>query len=339
VGETRSSRGRHRWRRLSGIVVWLQAALVLGLDIALLFFGDPTAAGALGVAIFVTGVVIGLAALRGLPASRWPTRVGPGAGTLTTLFGVPAVLVIANVPHASPHHYENVRGVLLSMGAGMAVLYLSSLVDRFFIAPRLSGPGRACLTSLEPRWRALTQIWLLHRLAAYLAFRVAVAANLFFVATSLLHKPSEAVKSAITGVALFVVGYYINRITPIASLAIDPPMYVGDKVFLAEEYSADSPAGGYFVVDVSLDGFKLIELESNERLRIRADRRTHDRLLPITDVPRLLRARRRFTGCRPGERGCGETNPYCEIYKRRVEVERAARGARSSYQSAGDSDV
>jgi hypothetical protein len=304
----------------SGVVV-LQAALVLGLLVALSFLGDPTAAAALGGAIFLVGVVIHLASRRGLPEESRPTQFGTHAATLAVLAAMPLVLTFQGIWHPHEHDYVSVRAVVLSMAAGMAVIYLSSLVDRFFLRPRLSNRDRACLTSLEGRWRANTQIWLLHRLAAFLAFRLAVAVSLAFVATAVLHNPSDATKSAIAGVVLFVVGYYISRITPIATLAINPPMYVGDKVVLAEEYTAASAHSGYFVVDVALEGFKLLEVDEFDVLLHKDDRRMHDRLLPITDVPRLLRSRHRFDGCRASDQGCGEINPYCPIYKSRVAEE------------------
>ena len=70
---------------------------------------------------------------------------------------------------------------------------------------------------------------------------------------------------------------------------------------LAEEYGTgvtNRPV--YYVVDVSIEGVKLLQLDEDGLPKGAAGKdpgRKHDRSLALVDVPRLLRFRGRFTGC------------------------------------------
>jgi hypothetical protein len=201
-------------------------------------------------------------------------------------------------------------------------VYASSLVDAYIVSPRLRGDRgkRPCEESKDAGWRPLTQLWLLHRILAYLAVRISLAAGVLIVVVASIHKPSTTVTSAIVAVSSLVAGYLLNRATPIFISAINPPFYVGDKVWLVEEYAAGvKPQTCYYAVDVSIDGVGLLELADSNRVLDRESTqgpdarigRTHDRIVAIGDTGRLLRSRRTFTEC--ATNNCRLVNKYCPI--------------------------
>src|SRR6185312_15854274 len=129
---------------------------------------------------------------------------------------------------------------------------------------------------------------------------------------------TQPVLAALATVAAAILVFFINRFLPMWSLISNPRLSVGDRIVLAEEYGTgvrERPV--YYVVDVAVEGIKLLELddddrplqvESSEMLQLnesarsigparREPAREHDRSLALVDAPRLLRFRGRYTGC------------------------------------------
>lgn len=203
-----------------------------------------------------------------------------------------------------------------------SVLYLSSLIDWTYVKPAMGGERglgtMPCRSSTERRWRTVTRRWLGHRVAAYLALRLAVVAALVVgVVAEVLSLNVDIKQSGATVIAAVlgtggtaILVFFLNRFVPVLTVVSNPPLQVGDQVVLAEEYGAgvaERPV--YYVVDVSIEGIKLLELGLDGRPR-GSHPRTHDRSLNVADAPRLLRFRGRFTGC--AERCC-RANPYCPL--------------------------
>jgi hypothetical protein len=91
----------------------------------------------------------------------------------------------------------------------------------------------------------------------------------------------------------------------------NPPIQVGDKVILAEEFGTgveNRPV--YYIVDVAIEGVKLLELDEHDQPFGAGLDRGHDRSLSLADVGRLLRGRQRFQGC--SDRCC-RANKYCPL--------------------------
>jgi hypothetical protein len=195
------------------------------------------------------------------------------------------------------------------------VVALSSLIDWCVTKPRMCGNGQAeklpCRTSTDQGWGFVTRLWVGHRTIATIVGRLLLLAALLFIAYGIfrptIHQPTVA---AIGAVAAAVLGVVLNRLAPVISLVLNPPMQVGDKVVLAEEHGTGvtwRPV--YYVVDVAFEGVKLLELERHRDVPTRRrSERKHDRSLSLDNVARLLRSRDRFTGC---DRACQGVNPHC----------------------------
>jgi hypothetical protein len=203
------------------------------------------------------------------------------------------------------------RGIAITGCVAVATFFLSSMVDWCYVWPRMRGKGderdQPCQSSTDSRWRGLTRIWLMHRMTAYIVGRLGALVVFGFLFARFHPQLSNSVASGIATFVAAVVVFYLNRVVPIGALATNPPLSVGDKVVLAEEYGtgvSDRPQ--YYVVDVAIEGVKLLEVGANDH-PVRSG--GHDRSLSLADVHRLLRARQPFEGCSPGS--CCGANEHC----------------------------
>lgn len=290
--------------------------------------GLTTAALGIGATVVVSDVGLMFLRRRSLATARFD-RVAPAnnsGATVTLTIGV--LSVVAALPYVLirssglPLEIDEVgqlwplRGIALGAVAIAGVVHLSALVDWAYIRPRLLGGlgDRAlpCQRHESTSWRLLTKLWLGHRLGAYLIVRLGSAAIIGFAAASFQPRIGQPTGSIIGAIGAAVLVFFLNRLLPVFALVTNPPLNVGDRVVLAEEYGTgvtDRPV--YYVVDVAIEGIKLLQLDEGGHPRGAAGRdprREHDRSLSLTDVPRLLRFRGRFSGC--GELCCRASH-YC----------------------------
>lgn len=215
--------------------------------------------------------------------------------------------LVMTVPSADRWLWHAVAGLATAIPA---TLLVSSLIDWCLVRPRLRDPlARPCRRQPTEDWAPLTQWWLGQRLAAYLIIRTCALALLTIgVLGTGLEFPS-AVLSLLGGLAALLIAYFINNVLPIAGLVTNPPLLVGDRITLAEEYGTGVGARPtYYVVDVGIEGFKLIEVDDRDDPLSDDARLRADRSLALKDVGRLLRARRDFRGCAVV---CAQVDRHC----------------------------
>jgi hypothetical protein len=207
------------------------------------------------------------------------------------------------------------RALAVDAAVVFSVFYFSSLVDWCYVVPRLRGLGEVtslpCQSSTLPRWESLTRIWLAHRIGAFLVGRVGGLLAFLLLAVRYHPEMSSSDVSAMATVVAALIVFYLNRLVPIGALVTNPPIQVGDKVVLAEEFGTgveDRPV--YYIVDVAIEGVKLLELDEHDRPLGAGLYRGHDRSLSLADVGRLLRGRQRFEGC---SETCCRANRYCPL--------------------------
>jgi hypothetical protein len=286
---------------------------VLGLTIVSLILGGAASAAA-GLLMWRTWSQTGVQQSGRDPrertvVTRWvpvPLLVAGIATVVVRGFGVGAV-------HG--HHLAPYRGMAVTAAATAIALYLSSLTDWCYITPRLRGlgvvPALPCQTSTTATWRTLTRVWLAHRIAAYAMLRIGIVALLAFGFAAAHPRLSSFEDSVAVTVAAAVVLYFVNRIVTIGTLVSNPPIQVGDKVILAEEFGTgvlERPV--YYVVDVAIEGVQLMELGGRDQPTSRLAETTHDRSLDLLEISRLLRNREQFEGCREK---CCKANRYCPL--------------------------
>jgi hypothetical protein len=240
-----------------------------------------------------------------------------GAIAVMTWVGglVPLAVIHGVVGEAHGHPSWLWRALAIDFTAVFGTFYLSSLTDWCYVVPRMKGLGDnsclPCQTSTLGKWKAVTRFWLLHRIAAYLIGRIGLLTGMVLIAAQLLPPLSNSAISAIATVVAALLIFYLNRVIAVGGLVSNPPIQVGDKVVLAEEFGTgvvQRPA--YYIVDVSIEGVKLLEVDGRDQPRRAGFSRGHDRTLNLADVSRLLRARERFEGCRSE---CCKANEYCPL--------------------------
>jgi hypothetical protein len=210
-------------------------------------------------------------------------------------------------------HRAVVLAMLVITAVGLYLIFISTLMDWFYVLPHLRGGcGTICATSLEERWRGVTRTWLLHRAVATLGTIAGVTALVALSANSWVRPIDETVAGVIAAVATIIAGYYLTRVAPLLAIAVNPPVQVGDVIEIAEEFNVHRPdkLREYFVVDVALEGVKLLQIEEGDQVpRVGPDaRRTHDRTVDVMEISKLLRGRRPV---RPCPRECQRLTEYC----------------------------
>ena len=222
---------------------------------------------------------------------------------------LPGVLVFASKwlePFRAVPHDEASRNITLAMlliaTVAAILVYVSTLTDWFYVRPYLNGGcGSICATSLEDQWRGVTRTWLLHRALAVLGVIAAITTLVTLAANTWIRPIDEVIAGAIGGVAAIIAGYYLTRAASLLAIAINPPVQVGDVIEIAEEFNVHEPGEPreYFVVDVALEGVKLLQLQPGDVIpREGPDaRRTHDRSVDVMEISKLLRGRRAVKPC------------------------------------------
>lgn len=283
--------------------------------------------------LVLLAVVVGLSALllvMNLPWSKRrraaATRVGArasvvaiGAGVIASgpalVFLVDRLLDRTSLPHLpldDGGHVYTVQAMAVLVAVAVGSLYVSSLVDWCYVLPRMRGElgdDMPCQQSMARRWAKLTCLWLLHRLAAILLFVFALSATVTIAAIEWLGF-SDPLGAAIGAAATLFAGFYLRRAATVIAFVNNPPVHVGDKVVLADEPEhSPFPDSSYYVVDVSVEGVRLLLLADDDAMVEPDSPREHDRLLDVEAAFALVRARRRFGAC--SRERCNGVNPYC----------------------------
>jgi hypothetical protein len=290
-------------------------------------FGWAWEADALTAAVLLVALAPALAgrqAFRGGPGG--PTPIEPEEKVrirLAFLAVVVPSVALALFPdgtgfiYVSSEHKAVVLAMLLIGIVSAELVFISGLVDWFYVRPNLRGGlGTVCATSLEDRWRGVTRVWLLHRAVATLGLIAAVTALVTLSANSWIRPVDEVVAGVIAAAATIIAGFYLTRAAPLLAIAINPPVQVGDVIEIAEEFSVHNPnqLREYFVVDVALEGVKLLHVSPEGLLeRVGPDAtRTHDRTIDVMDIAKLLRGRRAIQPC---PTGCLKFTEHCACHR------------------------
>ena len=225
------------------------------------------------------------------------------------LLWVPKTVVGAPAHEWEADHTLAVLAMAALASAIFTVMWLSSVVDRCYILPRLAGGAgkRPCTHSLDRCWHRLTRIWFLHRLIAAVTLVAATITIVAVAANEWLLSLNQVVAAAVAAATTVLAGFYLTRLPFAVAMVASPPINVGDKVQFAEMFPQPASAPHYYVSEVSLEGVKLVELmDADERARRKTDR-PYDRLLDLGEIHKLLRVRDAFAPCKD----CKGVNLYC----------------------------
>ena len=166
--------------------------------------------------------------------------------------------------------HEEVEAILTAAGALFLVVLLSSLVDWYYIRPRIDGvvcepPCRATKEQKAP-WKRVTRRWYIHRgLAtfAYILFAIAIAC---IVMVMLVREDPAAAGviggvSGIAGLLLIFAGPYRSELPAVAKWALSPAFVLGDDL----EFEGIRKAKRGYVLHVAVPVVKLVPLDESGR--------------------------------------------------------------------------
>lgn len=239
---------------------------------------------------------------------------------LSLLLLIAPTLIVVLIPGATgllditaSSHRTVVLAMLVIATVASYLIFISTLMDWFYVRPYLrGGHGTICATSLDGQWRGVTRVWLLHRAVATLGVIAGITALVALSANSWVKPIDETVAGIIAAAATIIAGYYLTRAAPLLAIAINPPVQVGDVIEIAEEFNVHRPSElrEYFVVDVALEGVKLLQVEEGDHVpRSGPDaRRTHDRTVDVMEISKLLRGRRPVKPC---SEACQHLTEHC----------------------------
>jgi len=253
-----------------------------------------------------------------LALDRLVDRVGLAAIVIPTAL-ITALVVLGREQSTSvPAIVAGVSATLVTGG-----LYWSSLVDWYWILPRVSGlfGVRPCRRSDgDPfpitSWAAVTTWWYGHRTASPVAVFLG-AGGLTAAAVGALTRAANAdptlstVLAVLTGLVPMVAGVVMKRVPAGFSESIRPTFSVG------QAYKAATDATPRWVLDVSLEGVGTVNVnEHRERYRQRLaaglsqfGAPKHDRVVPLADLDKETVAGTAFGDCANGR--CSGINWYC----------------------------
>jgi len=161
-------------------------------------------------------------------------------------------------------HLE-LEALLSACGALFAVVLVSSLIDWYYIRPRIDGVvcEPPCLATKDHKgiWKRVTRRWYIHRgLAtfAYILFAIAVAVIVLLMLIREDHTAAELIGgiSGIAGLLLIFAGSYRSELPTAAKWALSPGFYLGDD--LTYEGAQRTKRG--YVLHVAIPVVKLVPL-------------------------------------------------------------------------------
>ena len=298
---------------MSGYTVLLAAALL-----ALAARGFPLATGIIALSIFVVGAVLDALYVRRRVSSRLaPTRTALDRIMRRQLLVIGALgVAIIVVGEATGYHpfdgaAASVKAIVVGAVIGVGTVYLSSLIDWYWIVPRISGTtGPApCEHSGNERWAGLTNVWFFHRAVATSVVIGILAGVPAFIAG---HSGSDGTAWALLGAALAVGYSSVNTgVRTALEFSFNAPIHVGDIIRVRAD-PEDAFLSDAYVVDVSIQGLKyklLGAADDPPRFSNKGDQ------LSMEELKKTRRNPAAESPC-PGVAQCQAVNWYCHLNPR-----------------------
>jgi hypothetical protein len=194
-----------------------------------------------------------------------------------------------------------------ALGALAWVIYASSLVDWYYVRPRIDGIVRRppCLSSGDEAWGDLMRLWYLHRaIAEFLAIVAVIAAFSSFVGAMIAGTddlPTAAAVALPTGAAGALVLLTQAALSTLRHRALNRPwVWIGDEL-------RDGNGWRAYVLHLNMSGVLVSVWDPRRRRWGREREIAHERL----DAQSIEPAH--FDGCsRYGGERCCQVNPGCE---------------------------
>jgi hypothetical protein len=277
-------------------------------------FADTAAAVSLGVAVF------GLCLDIGYLMTRRPTRVLAHRrfldrhvrGQLAVFLAAAAVMFVVGNGDPLAHVSPILEALILGAVVATTAIYVSSLVDWYWVLPRVGGMQRSglipCVNSGGERWSGVTSIWLFHRAVATALVTTVLAAVPGYLAGRTGTGGTESAAWVVFGSAL-AIGYgSVSANVPAAfRQAFNPDIHVGDLVRLRTAVE-DNHLSDAYVADVSTQGVKCKPIADADPAAPRFVDKGN--LVPLAEVKEIRPNAHGSSPC-PGVDRCAAANWYC----------------------------
>jgi hypothetical protein len=204
-----------------------------------------------------------------------------------------------------------VQAVSIGAVIATATLYVSAVVDWYWILPKISGLTGVppCTRTRGKTFHPVTKIWYFHRASATLIFTFVLAAVPAYLAGTISHSGSERAGLTLLGTAL-AIGFNaaVSGSTGAFRQFLSPEVVVGDLIRVREN-AEDAFLKDAVVIDVSIQGLKYTILNDDED-EPGAPEFSEGVPLPMDQVPRVAKSKRTQAPC-PSLQQCRAVNWYC----------------------------
>jgi hypothetical protein len=246
---------------------------------------------------------------RRLHGDKWVARYV--AFGLVLPLAIMLVLLFAGYgrdPQALGFTTAEASALLISLAALFALILCSSLIDWYYIRPRIDGVvcTPPCRSSGSERWKGPTRVWFLHRGVATLAY-IGFALVVALVVMLMLVREHPAAAGVIGGVGglasllLIFAGNYRAQIPSVARFVLSPAYCLGDDL----TYEVGKWGGRGFVLHVAVPVTKLVPLRDDGMPTgvPFAERKNSE----LNEADLISRE------CRACDGGCVKLNPQCTV--------------------------
>jgi len=237
--------------------------------------------------------------------------------TVSGCIGLATAATIGAVGVHTPHvdaAIGTLQAVFSAAAIAVTAVFISSLVDWYWILPRVGGLGDHLAPCEAPGelWKYPTAIWLLHRGMATALVVASIAAVPFFLAATLGDPATKAVLSVV-GVAVGAGMAALNQ-RGLASItnAFNQPIYVGDTILVNQPGEGEGDPmvrRRAYVVDISVQGLKYQYLRGDDFTGPKFERKGHGPVLGGDEYRAIERVEK--AAAVPCRHGCSCVNWYC----------------------------
>lgn len=291
--------------------------VALGAIVLLSLRGFPDTATALAVGLAAFAVVLDLSyvvrrrarKVLVLPHRRYLDRIVRAQWLTLLVVGIGASQAIgAMEPAPLADASTFVTAPVFGLAVGVSAVYVSSLIDWYWILPKVSGivSPPPCTQVGGKTYHGTTKIWFFHRATATAVITFILAAVPAYIAGTIENGGSERAILTALGAALAIGFNAANAGTVWAFRQfLNPRVAVGSYVRTRKDIADAEPQDAY-VVDVAIQGVKC-KLEADACGEFLDD----GELMPFGEVDRVPINRRRKVPICPSLSDCRAANWYC----------------------------
>jgi hypothetical protein len=272
--------------------------------------GNATAVAYGAAALMLTGVVLDAGyrisvrgGLRPIPAHRAPLDTLVRAQWVLAGAAGVAIGVVRSAFDVAPLALPDgtlglfLHAALTAVTIGIVAIFASSMIDWYWVLPRVSGIVRMapCEQAGGQRWARTTGVWLFHRGVATMVVAGCLYGTFLYMGSQ-DDGPNRGVWYIAATIVATATLAFLNAASRAVWLGLNPRVQVGDRL--------DVHGRRCHVVDVSLQGAKYVELEAGERSVFV---QKEDGSISLEDFGRFARE----GAATPCAGGCKRVNWYC----------------------------